>query len=341
MLKHIYSTISIAALLSAVQINNVALAEKSTEPLKLLPQSHSLIGKIWSTKDKKFIEKEELLQSVYQSDYILLGETHDNTKHHEDHGWMISKIADKSQHAAIAFEMLNQDQTNVINNVEFSNTDELLETLEQAKTGWEYKKYYKPVFDSVFKAKLPMHAAEIGRTTLMNIVTKGISEAPEDVQALMEQTKLSEEAIESLKKEIEMTHCGMINDEMTRSMMLGQQVRDAAIGTTLFNMKKKPVDRAILVAGSGHIRNDRGAPLYLKTRDKDAKITSVAWLEIDTETTDPQTYSKRWGTSQLPFDFVVFTAQVDRPDPCEEMKKFMQHKKEHGKKTEASDKPQS
>jgi len=337
MSTHFALTTPIAALLFAVQLN-FAVAEETKEPLKLLPQSHPLIGKIWSTKGKKYIDMDHLLKSVYQSDYVLLGETHDNVKHHEDHGWMISKIADKSQHAAIAFEMLNTDQANVVNNVEFKNTDELLETLEQAKTGWEYKKYYKPVFDSVFKAKLPMHAAEIGRTTLMNIVSKGISHAPEDVQDVLEKTKLSDEATESLKKEIEMTHCGMINDEMTQAMMLGQKVRDAAIGTTLYNMKKDPVDKAILVAGSGHIRNDRGAPMYLKTRDKNAKITSVAWLEIDTETTDPQTYSKRWGTNELPFDYVVFTAQVDRPDPCEEMKKFMQHKNQQGKKpSESSD----
>ena len=332
MLKQLALTIPLAVLLFTLQTIIVTAAE-NTEPLKLSSQPHELIGKIWSTKDKKYIDLEQMLSSVYQSDYVLLGETHDNTKHHEDHGQMISKIADKSQHAAIAFEMLNKDQANVVNNVEFSTTDELLDTLEQAKTGWEYKKYYKPVFDSVFRKKLPMHAAEIDRTTLMNIVTKGISHAPKEVQDVLQQTKLSEEATESLKKEIEMTHCGMINDGMTRSMLLGQKVRDAAIGTALYNMKKDSVDRAILVAGSGHIRNDRGAPMYLKTRDKNARITSIAWLEIDPETTDPQTYSKRWGTDQLPFDFVVFTATVDRPDPCEEMKKFMQHKIDHGKKT--------
>ena len=324
-------SIKLAALL-LVTIASPANADKNSEPLKLLSQEHPLIGKIWSVKEKKFIDKEQLLQQAYQSEYVLLGETHDNTQHHEDHGWMITKIASHHQKAAIAFEMLSQDQAKVVNNVEFNNTDELLDTLEQARTGWEYKKYYKPVFDSVLKAKLPMHAAEIDREMLMKIVSKGISQAPVEVQKLLETTKLSDEATESLKKEIEMTHCGMINEEMTRTMMLGQKVRDAAIAATLHDMKKAPIEVAMLVAGSGHIRNDRGAPFYLKALDKNAKITSIAWLEIDSETNDPQTYSKRWGTDKLPFDFVVYTAQVDRPDPCEEMKKFMKHKKEHGKK---------
>jgi len=332
MYKYLATITTVAILISSVSINSV-LAKDDSAPLKLLNQPHSLIGKIWSTKDKKFTSQEALLKAVYQSEYVLLGETHDNTKHHADHGNMITKIAAQSKQAAVAFEMLNQDHANVINNVEFDSTDELLNTLEQAKTGWEYKKYYQPVFDSVFRAKLAMYAAEISRETLMQIVTRGIEQAPEEVQSLLKKTKLSAESVESLNKEIEMTHCGMINEEMTKAMMLGQQVRDAAIANALYTMKKSPVETAILVAGSGHIRNDRGAPLYLKTLDKNAKITSVAWLEIDTETSDPQAYSERWGSTQLPFDFVVFTDQVDRPDPCEEMKKFMEHKKDHGKKT--------
>ena len=92
-------------------------------------------------KDRKFVNKDTLLKSIHQNDYVLLGETHDNIKHHEDHGEMISLIAGHSEQAAIAFEMLNEDQEKLVNNVEFKNTDELLDTLEQAKTGWEYKKY--------------------------------------------------------------------------------------------------------------------------------------------------------------------------------------------------------
>lgn len=330
-------TISLVSHLVAIMLataGSIALAEDRQEPLKLLSQDNELIGKIWSVAESKFIDKQQLLDAAYQSDYILLGETHDNVKHHEDHGWIIGKIAEHSKRTAVAFEMLNQDQEKLVNNVEFNNTGELLETLEQAKTGWEYKKYYEPVFDSVFKARLPMHAAEINRKSLMGIVKKGLSEAPEEVQALLKKTKLSDEATESLKKEIEMTHCGMINDEMTKAMMMGQKVRDAAIAETLYKMKQnKDIDTAVLVAGSGHIRKDRGAPFYLQAEDKNARITAIAWLEIEEEVIEPTAYSKRWGTSDLPFDFIVFTPGADRPDPCEEMKKYMDHKKNHGKKS--------
>ena len=306
---------------------------KDEAPLSLLPQTHVLIGKIWDTSNEEFINKKKLLEKALSGDYVLLGETHDNTKHHQDHGWIIKEVAKKKRLTAIAFEMLNQDQANLVNNIEFADTNELLEILENAKSGWEYKKYYQPVFKSVLNAKLPMHAADLGRTTLMEIVTKGIEHAPKGISELLKKTPLSTQAQESLKKEIEMTHCGMINDEMTKAMMLGQKVRDATIANTLFEIKKTSIETVILVAGSGHVRKDRGAPMYLLSQDKNARIVSIAWLEIDKDATKPNAYAKRWSTDQLPFDYVVFTAQVDRTDPCEDMKKFMQHKKKQGKET--------
>ena len=334
MFKRTFSLLALGFSLATFNLSTT-LASNNETPLKLLEQEHNLIGKTWSVRDNKFVEKDELMKQVLGSDYVLLGETHDNSKHHQDHGWMISEIANGEKQAAITFEMLNQDQANVINNVEFENTDELLDILEQAKTGWEYKKYYKPVFENVFKAKLPMHAADIGKESLMKIVTKGIEHAPKDIRELLENTKLSKEALESLKKEIEMTHCGMANPEMTKAMTLGQRVRDAAIGNSMFKVMNGDINTVILVAGSGHIRKDRGAPMYLKSLDNKAIITSVAWLEIDENAKDPKDYSKRWNVNELPFDYVLFTAQVDRSDPCEEMRKYMQHKKNHGKKKES------
>lgn len=330
MLKH-HHLFTLLALPICLLLTSCSSTKDKSEALKLLPQKNELIGKIWSVVKKEFISKEQLLDSVYQSNYILLGETHDNTKHHEDHGWMITKIVANSPQSAIAFEMVNEDQAKTVNNTEFKNTDELLDTLEQAKTGWEYKKYYGPVFDAVLKGKLPVHAAEVNRETLMKIVSKGIEHAPKPVQEVLEKTKLSDETKDSLKKEIEMTHCGMANPEMTKAMMLGQRVRDAAKANVLYEIKNGPAQTAVLITGSGHIRKDRGAPFYLKALDPDAKMITIAWLEIESDVTDPLVYSKRWGVEQLPFDYVVFTAQVDRPDPCEEMRKYMQHK--HGKKS--------
>lgn len=309
--------------------------ENEKEPYKLTHKDHPLVGKIWDVNQKQYISKKQLLDHVFSSDYVMLGETHDNIKHHEDQGWIIRELSNKKPNIAVVFEMVNEEQANAINSTDNLTTEKALDILEEAKTGWEYKKYYGPVFTSVVEAKLKVYPADLDRPTMMKVVREGQENAPNELQALLDKKQLSDEDREALRKEIEATHCGMINEDMTKAMMLGQRVRDAAIGNNLYQAKTAGFDAVVLVSGSGHVRKDRGAPMYLSAEDPNASILSIAWLEVSDDATDPKDYAKPWGREAMPFNYVIFTPAADRPDPCEEMKKFMQHKKNHGKKTDA------
>ncbi|WP_455201251.1 ChaN family lipoprotein [Kaarinaea lacus] len=321
-------------LLFTFSISAHAKDKDNGEPYKLTQQDHPLVGKIWDVNKQQYISKDQLLQNVLISDYILLGETHDNIKHHEDHGWVISELNKKGLNIAVALEMVTKEQAETINSTENATTDNVMDALEKAKTGWEFKKYYRPVFDSIVNANYKIYPADLDKPTMMKVVREGKEHAPAELKSLLKTKQLSEEERAALKKEIEGTHCGMINDEMTKAMMLGQQVRDAAMANNMFALKDAETQAVVLISGSGHVRNDRGAPMYLSAIDKTASITSIAWLEVDEETTDPKIYATPWGQEKLPFDYVVFTPAADRPDPCEEMKKFMEHKhkKSQGKK---------
>ena len=314
-----------------------AFAKDDKEPYKLIQQNHPLVGKIWDVNKQRYITKDQLLEKVLISDYVLLGETHDNIKHHEDHGWVINELNKKGLKLAVALEMVTAEQANAINNSENPTTDEVLDILEKAKIGWGYKKYYRPVFDSIVKANVKIYPADLDKATMMKVVREGKEHAPDELKGLLKTNQLSDETREALKKEIEGTHCGMINEEMTKAMMLGQQVRDAAMANNLYDIKDPETQAVVLISGSGHVRKDRGAPMFLGSKDKSASITSIDWLEVDEETTDPKIYATPWGQEKLPFDYVVFTPAADRPDPCEEMKKFMEHKHKKNKDKKNSD----
>ena len=47
-----------------------------------LYQDHQLVGKIWSSRDQKFIETDMLWSQLTGANYLLLGEKHDNPDHH-------------------------------------------------------------------------------------------------------------------------------------------------------------------------------------------------------------------------------------------------------------------
>ncbi len=77
-------------------------------------------------------------------------------------------------------------------------------------------------------------------------------------------------------------------------------MRDALMAQSLL---KAP--RGVLIAGRGHVRNDRGVPLYIRTRAPQARVVSVAFVEHPEKTED-----------RAAFDYVWPMAATARPDPC-------------------------
>jgi uncharacterized iron-regulated protein len=75
-------------------------------------------------------------------------------------------------------------------------------------------------------------------------------------------------------------------------------------------------DGAVLIAGVGHVRTDYGVPSALRVLGPDARVVSVAFLEVADGWVAPADYAERFGASRLPFDYVWFTARADNVDHC-------------------------
>jgi len=300
------------------------LVQASEEPVPLLLTDHVLAEKIWDVKGQRFVDKQQLTAQVFENDYVLLGETHDNPVHHKHQAWVIDTLSTKLPTASVAFEMISNIQGEAIAKEKFSSSDELISILNQYEAGWEYEQNYKPVFDSVIKAGYSMHPANFDRSTLFDIVKKGEEKAPQAIRAVLNKNRVDEKHKAVIAKEIEEAHCGMANIKMVNAMLLGQRVRDAVMSLALVNNRNN--QSAVLIAGSGHVRNDRGVPVYLQNEDKSASILAIGFMEVHEEADTVDAYAEYWKSDQLPFDYVWFTARVDRPDPCEEMKRHMQKK---------------
>jgi hypothetical protein len=75
-----------------------------------------------------------------------------------------------------------------------------------------------------------------------------------------------------------------------------------------------------LLAAAGHVRNDYGIPVYLKAKAPEKPVISIAFVEVDQQKTEPQSYALPYPDGRLPFDYVWFTPRVDDEDPCEKFK---------------------
>ena len=101
-----------------------------------------------------------------------------------------------------------------------------------------------------------------------------------------------------------------------------QVARDATLADGLLAAAERAPDgRGVLVAGSGHVRRDRGVPFQLARRGVTAGIVTLAPVEVVAGETRPEAYGAPLGAKAPPFDYVWFTPRAKRGDPCAQFSK--------------------
>ena len=290
----------------------------------MLGENHVLINKIWDVKAQTYTGEDAVRNALLQADYIILGESHDNPVHHRLQNWALEQLIAAQQKPAVAFEMIDEQQFQAVDFGTISNANSLFDALNWEKSGWPTRELYKPLFDTVVQNDLPIASANLPRETLKDAISKSTPPAGE-IQQLLEERPLSEKEEAAMLAELEESHCHMLPKQHVAGMITGQRVRDATMALSLLKQDSQP---AVLIAGKGHGRIDRGAPSFVQLRQPDAKIISIGWHEVQKDRPHPHDYRNIWHTEELPFHYVWFTARVDRPDPCEEIRRFLNKKKD-------------
>lgn len=296
-----------------------SVASAASPEYRLL--DHALIEQIWDVAAKRFIDRDTLARELARADYVLLGETHDNPQHHEHQAWAIEQLLKVRRKPPVAFEMIIPPQLAKLPASGELTADRLFDLLDWDNSGWPDRSYYRPLFETVLAAGLPVRAANLERAELRGLIQGGSAGLPADVAELLQRVTLSEQDAAGLRQEIADSHCGALPTQQVDGLSLGQQVRDAVMARAL--VKARSEHGAVLIAGNGHVRSDRGAPAYVRAADPQRRLRSLAWQEVREEMPVPNDYAAVWAAPSLPFDFVWFTARVARPDPCETFRKHM------------------
>lgn len=289
---------------------------------ELILSDHPLIDKIWDVKNRQFISRAEFQRRILSSEYLLLGERHDNPIHHEYQAWVIRQLQHANKHASVAFEMIDERQGQLLAKHRIASADEMITLLNRVKTHWYYEQRYKGVFEAVIKAGFPIVPANLNRQRLKQLTAKGEKGLPKAYRKMLSQVPLSKSHTLSLQKEIKSSHCNMLGDKMVAKLMLSQRLRDAVMAHSLSKIRS-PVK--VFVAGAGHVRRDRGVPLYLEQLNHNAKQLALGFTEVGAGLYNPGDYARRWGSKALPFHYLWFTPQVHRKDLCAD---FQQHLKQ-------------
>lgn len=234
---------------------------------------------------------------------------------------------------AAVFEHIRTGQQSTLDSVLKSNpavpvtANDVFAALSWDKSGWPDKKLFQPLFEAVIEARLPIYAGDPPRDIIKKVAKEGEEALPEDERKRLGlDTPLPAASQESLLDDLEKSHCGLMPKKVFGKLAYAQRYRDAALADAVLAAAKGN-GSAILFAGNGHVRADRGVPWYIRHRDPAKKVVTVMLIEVEDGKAKPEDYDLKGDDGKPIADFVVFTPRAERPDPCEEMRRMFEKKK--------------
>lgn len=279
-----------------------------------LGREHPLVGRVWSRAANDFVPPATLERALEQTRYLLLGETHDNVDHHRLQAQLLEHFLAHQEEAAVAFEMLDEGQAVGLSAPAPRTAEELRTRVQWDQQGWPEFEQYRPIFEVAIRHGAAILPAQPKRERL--VAAMHHQDATSEDPSLRLAPRLPESVRADMIEEIREAHCGHAPEAMVAPMVRAQSFRDAWMARTMV-LASAPT---ALIAGRGHVREDRGVPTYL-TRHGVRDSLTVAFVDVDDARTTPKDYGA------LPFDFVVFTPRVTDESACEQFKKQLERMK--------------
>lgn len=279
-------------------------------------RDHPLVGRVWSTREGRFVDERTLRASL--RGYVLLGEKHDNPDHHALQARLLGAMRASGRAPVVAFEMLglaDEERARIAQQASPSDPSAVARAVSWEKSGWPDFAMYAPVFREALATGRPLVATGLAPETMRAIVREGAATTPAPVP-------LDDAQKASLREELVASHCGHLPESMVEGMSRAQRARDATMADAMVRASRaEKTEDAVLVAGAGHVRKDRGVPRDLVALDPGRPVVSITMVEVENDKREPAAYAPRWSTSALPFDFLWFTPRATDDDPCESFRR--------------------
>lgn len=210
---------------------------------------------------------DQLLQQVRASDIVLLGERHDNARHHYLRGELLKELPQ----AVVVAEQLQSP-------VQVRYGPDLLLALVTAgfdPVGWRWP-LYQPLFSSLVEKNIPLFGGNLSRSHVRKIVREGFSALSPEVIEMFKEAPLSSAANAVLDEDLKQGHCNYVPLDRLAGLRLAQRARDQAMFETLRRQNGRPV---VLLAGNGHVRGDYGIPVLLRHFLPEKRWLNIGFVE--------------------------------------------------------------
>lgn len=291
-------------------------------------RSHRLVGRIWDVRADRRIGEGELVERLVRHRFAIFGEKHDNADHHLLQARLLDALGRDERTPAVAFEMLSADVAGELLRVQGRPVVGLADVraaVDWDGSSWPEWRLYAPIFEVALRRRLKLVAADAPRGEIDAISRDGVGAlARREARRLGIDAPLPSHLREGLADEIIESHCGYMDDSRLDPMIDVQRFRDASMAFALVAGPRRYPDGAVLIAGTGHARLDRGVPLYFARHASLEELVVVAFLEVRRGFERVrEDLADRYGGA-APFDYVWYTPRVDELDPCEKYREQLE-----------------
>jgi len=292
------ATLSRRCVPAALALLLAACAPVYVSPLE---RDHPLVGRIWDTRAAAFVTPEAAIDRAIAARLVLLGEIHDNLDHHRLQERVLAAMLKAGRSPSLAMEQFDREHQRALDTAReqgLRDPERVADAGRFDRKGWNWP-LYRALVTRALAADLPLLAANVSREDARALVktgqpAPGLAPAEPGLRALIAQ-------------DIVNGHCGhRPPDPVLAGMIEAQRARDAQMAAVLAGVQARG---AVLIAGAGHTRRDRGAPAYLPASARDETL-ALAFVEVEAGKTEPLAeYASL-------YDLVWFTPRAERPDPC-------------------------
>ena len=251
-------------------------------------------------------QADDLVKELKAYDYVLLGEYHNNPRHHLFRAKILKLLG---KNISVGFEQLHREQQPIVDeffNKENQDIDELEKKLQWNWFSWDI---YRPLFQATYERKLQPIALNFHRSKAKEIIKKQRTYFHFN---FLKETGLekdfSKELEAKLYKAIDEGHCGQLPKEMIPLMAFAQRANDATMAWHLIRNTRK----GVVIAGNGHVRKDYGMAWYLKHLEPKAKVATVGLFS-------PKEVQENSELFKLYDYIVVLEHEKDKTDPCDKV----------------------
>ena len=239
----------------------------------------------------------EAAAALVGADVIILGEVHDNMRHHQAQAELVTVL----QPTALVWEMITKEQAELLTPQILQDADETARRLQWEASGWPDFSLYAPVFKAA--QVLPHFGAWVPRSASQAALKSGVaSYFGADAQRFGLDRPLPEAEQGAREAEQMVNHCNALPDHVLPMLVDVQRLRDASLAAAVERAILQQGGPVVVITGNGHARLDRGLAVYLQRAMPELEVRALGQLEGE--------------VTQGFFDVVLSTPAMERPDPC-------------------------